>query len=53
MSRKVDGWNMDVYEVSVGVYRVTLTKNSATIEFYTRDEDSFTELAQCEISKVA
>jgi hypothetical protein len=43
---------MDVCEVSLGVYRITLTKNGAKLEFYTNEEDSFTELARREISKV-
>ncbi len=51
-STEVDGWNMDVCEVSLGVYRITLTKNGAKLEFYTNEEDSFTELARREISKV-
>jgi hypothetical protein len=52
VSIEVDGWTMDVCEVSVGAYRVTLTKNGAKLEFYTNEEDSFTELARREISKV-
>jgi hypothetical protein len=49
---QVEFYEMDVCEVSVGAYRVALTKNGAKLEFYTNEEDSFTELARREISMV-